>query len=88
MTAATAAVGSAAVYASLLTSLGLFAAMMVPSELIRSFGSKSLRRRIFEPRLERLRWASAVPDVPRWPFAELWVAWRVDDREQRVVDGV
>lgn len=74
--------------AAFLTALALFAAMMVPSELLRLFAAASVRHRVFEPRLTR---RGALPSVvrhaPRLPFAWLWVAWTTDDTAQAVVDG-
>jgi hypothetical protein len=79
--------GSRSLLASLATALAIAAAMHVPSEMIRLLGSRTLRRRVFEPRLARRGlWSSTVRESPKWPLAWLAVAWAIDDTDQEVVD--
>jgi hypothetical protein len=81
--------GSRSLLASLATALSLAAAMLVPSELIRLLCPRPMRRRVFYPRMTRLRDAgrsSEVPSPPLFPFSWLPLAWAVDDTEQVVVD--
>lgn len=88
---ATTVTGSRSLLASLATALTLAAAMLVPSELIRMFCSKTMRKRVFEPRLQRLKHdkrRSVVPSPPLFPFSWVPLAWAIDDTEQEVVDEV
>ncbi len=83
--------GSRSLLASLATALSISGAMLVPSELIRLLCPRPMRRRVFYPRITRLRdagRASSVPSPPLFPFSWLPLAWAVDDTEQAGVDEV
>jgi hypothetical protein len=82
--------GSRSLLAALATALSIAAAMLVPSEVIRLLCSRTMRRRVFAPRLTRAKERGAktslVPSPPLWPFSWIALAWAVDDTDQTVVD--
>ena len=80
--------GSRSLLASLATALTIAALMLVPSEAIRMLCPRNMRRRVFQPRVARLKAVrrSVVPSPPPFPFSWLLLAWAVDDTEQSVVD--
>jgi len=81
--------GSSALLSSLGTALALAAAFIVPSELIRCLASRTLRRRVFEPRLARRgALGSAIRECPPWPLSWLLIAYSTDDTEQAVLDEI
>jgi hypothetical protein len=79
--------GSRSLLASLATALALCAAMLVPSELVRCLSDRTVRRRVFEPRLARRgAWTGTCRECSAVPFSWVVVAWLIDDTEQEVVD--
>ena len=80
--------GSRSLLASLATALSIAAAMLVPSELIRLLCPRTMRRRVFAPRIARhaAHRRSQVPFPPLFPLSWLALAWAVDDTEQSLVD--
>jgi hypothetical protein len=80
--------GARSLLASLATALTIAALMLVPSEAIRMLCPRTMRRRVFQPRIARMKSVrhSVVPSPPAFPFSWLVLAWAVDDTEQSVVD--
>lgn len=78
---------SSALVSALVISLVLGAATLVPSEVVRCVGTRNLRRRVYEPRLERRATPSVCGrEAPPVPFAWMWVAATTDDTRQDVID--
>lgn len=83
------AAGASSLLATFGSALALCAAFLVPSELIRVFCSRTVHRRVFEPRLARRGAISGkVPDCPQWPLAWLVLAYATNDTDQDFLDEI